>query len=154
MAKVRKDEYTGSTIVSRILGRFIPNQGCWEWDGNTEPTGYGIFTFKNKKLLAHRASYEMFVGKIPVGFTIDHLCRNRRCVNPDHLEAVTLTENVMRGAGLMAVNSRKTHCNKGHEFTEENTYHPPKNPASRNCKECRDSASRQHALTKLKGNLR
>ena len=70
----------------------------------------------------HRAIYEKFVGPIPDGLTIDHLCRNRLCVNPAHLEPVTLAANVLRGESLPAKNARKTHCPKGHPYDETNTH--------------------------------
>jgi hypothetical protein len=67
-------------------------------------------------------AYELAIGPIPEGLTIDHLCRNRGCVNPAHLEAVTNRTNLLRGDGIAALNARKTHCKRGHEFTPENTY--------------------------------
>ena len=69
-----------------------------------------------KCIAVHRLVYELFVGSIPVGLTLDHLCRVRHCVNPAHLEPVTLAENTLRGEGPTAVNSRKTHCPKGHPY--------------------------------------
>jgi hypothetical protein len=77
----------------------------------------------------------MFMGEIPDGLVIDHLCRNRKCVNPFHLEAVTLKENILRGAGTGAEFARRTHCNKGHEFSEENTI--IRSDGGRRCKTCR-----------------
>lgn len=101
MSKVKKDE-----------------KGCWNWTGTVKPGGYGVFSIKKnnvqKTYNAHRWAYTYFIGEIPEGLTIDHLCRNRRCVNPKHLEPVTIRENLMRGRGYSGVNNRKTHCPKGH----------------------------------------
>jgi hypothetical protein len=71
--------------------------GCWEWIGTCQSNGYGAFAVAGKTLRAHRWAYEHFVGPIPVGLTIDHLCRNRTCVNPEHMEPVTSAENTRRG---------------------------------------------------------
>lgn len=108
---------------------------CWLWEGNTHPeTGYGRIWFgRHVYRMAHRIAYEWARGPIPEGLTIDHLCRCRRCVNPRHMEPVTNIENVMRGESIWAVNARKTHCLRGHEFTPENTY---RYNGTRACKEC------------------
>ena len=112
--------------------------GCWEWQGNIDRYGYG--TYGNQNHMVHRVVYEMLVDEIQPDETIDHLCFNRSCVNPDHLEAVTLGVNVMRGNNPHAINARKTHCLMGHEFTEANTYrHPQRN--TRHCRTCATARS-------------
>jgi len=113
-------------------------EGCWPWRGHVTKKGYGLFWAGydlGRLKAAHRFAYALLRGTIPKGATIDHLCRNRSCVNPDHLEPVTNRENVRRGFGPSAVNARKTHCIHGHEFTRENTYIVVSKGA-RYCREC------------------
>ena len=92
--------------------------GCWNWTGGIKPGGYGVFGITKNKIRkahnAHRWAYINMVGDIPEGLTVDHLCRNRKCVNPSHMEIVTIRENLLRGTGYSARNARKTHCPKGH----------------------------------------
>lgn len=91
--------------------------GCWIWFGAITPRGYGSMKLTGKKnVSAHRFSYESLVGKIPKGLTIDHTCRVRNCVNPKHLEPVTMYENMKRGFNPAAINLRKTRCKNGHKF--------------------------------------
>jgi hypothetical protein len=94
---------------------------CWQWQANASPNGYGRFYRDGRQHGAHRVAYELNVGPIPEGLTIDHLCKNTRCVNPNHLEAVPAAVNMLRGDSPCARNARKTHCKHGHEFTPENT---------------------------------
>ena len=105
-------------------GFIVQENGCWDWVGPTL-NGYGIMGSlvprQNRNIRAHRHYYECEYGPIPKGLQIDHLCRNRKCVRPDHLEAVTSRENTLRGVSLAAVRARKTHCQRGHPFTDENT---------------------------------
>ncbi len=112
----------------------IDKNGCWNWDV-CDNLGYGRATDgKHRSVKAHRLMYERLVGPIPEGLVIDHLCRNRTCVNPDHLEPVTQSENVRRGNGFSAVNARKTHCKRGHPLDGDNLY---RNPAgARVCRTC------------------
>lgn len=90
--------------------------GCWLWIGGRKKAGYGQFAVDGKKVIAHRWAYSHFIGPIPAGYEIDHTCRNSSCVNPDHLEAITLEENRRRRVAA------KTHCSKGHRYTEATTY--------------------------------
>lgn len=104
----------------------MPTTPCIPWSGKGREKGYGKWWGrrngqKARSHPAHRIAYENAKGPIPEGLQIDHLCRNRACVNPDHLEAVTGRVNVLRGMNPPAQNARKTHCVRGHEFTPENT---------------------------------
>jgi hypothetical protein len=93
---------------------------CWEWSGALNKQGYGSF-WAGAARGAHRIAYELMRGAVPEGAHLDHLCRNRACVNPWHLEPVSQRVNVLRGVGATATNARKTHCRYGHAFTTENT---------------------------------
>ena len=108
-----------------------PNSGCWLWTGYVHKTGYGSYTLKGKTRLAHRFSYEMYVGDIPEGHDLDHLCRVRCCVNPDHLEPVSRRENLERSP---IWSGNFTHCPSGHAYDEGNTYYYN---GSRRCMACR-----------------
>lgn len=126
-----------SPLLEKFLDRIsFHESGCWEWTGAGHGLGYGMFSLGKRftAVLAHRWSYEFFVDDIPQGKVIDHLCRNRKCVNPDHLEPVTIGENVMRGETLAAQNAARTHCVRGHPFDEANTY---MQQGRRGCRECR-----------------
>lgn len=94
---------------------------CWIWHGYVHRKGYGRFNRIGSNQ-AHRVAYELLVGPIPEGLTLDHLCKSKACVNPEHLEAVTNKVNTLRGGNACAMNARKTHCKYGHEFTPENTF--------------------------------
>lgn len=105
--------------------------GCWLWTGATS-MGYGKLRRYPKTLWAHRYAYEMLVGAIPDGLTLDHVCRVRRCVNPAHLMPSTHRENILRGTGMSARNAKKDVCIRGHKF---DYVHPIK--GWRRCKTCR-----------------
>lgn len=108
--------------IRRVLNSIQFKNGCWEWRGADNGAGYGKTYIGKRTRYAHRIVYEIFKGPIPRGLQLDHLCRNRKCVKPSHLEAVTARENILRGEGASARNSQKTHCPYGHEYTEKNTY--------------------------------
>lgn len=93
--------------------------GCWLWTASGVKGGYGRYTVGGERVLAHRFAYELLVGPIPKGLTLDHLCRNRACVNPRHLEPVTHAENVKRGESGAWLRA-KTHCPKGHPYSGDN----------------------------------
>jgi hypothetical protein len=131
-------------LLRRI--RFCPPgplpTGCIEYTGVAERTGYGRITRDGQRTGAHRASYELVRGPIPLGLTLDHLCRNRICVHPGHLEPVTIRENVLRGKTLPARNAAKTHCDHGHPFDDGNTYITPM--GKRQCRACNLDARRRY----------
>lgn len=128
--------------LSRFLSSFEvdPLTGCWLWQSTMLRKGYG----KTGNVLAHRYSYVQFVGPIPVGRQIDHLCRAHACVNPDHLEAVTARENLMRGDTMAARRAAITHCPVGHRYDRKNTYITRRN--ERKCRACGRSAARIRRL--------
>lgn len=114
------------TYESYIAARVekIPESGCWIWSRRIDVSGYGEILLKNKYWKAHRVSYHYYVGPIPEGMEIDHLCRVRCCVNPYHLEAVTGKENRRRGRGNGGILSTPvTHCRYGHALTPDNIYY-------------------------------
>ena len=131
---------TGQRFAEKLL---IPStsDGCMLWVGARDGRGYGDFYYNGSVGQAHRYSYEYFVGPIPKGLALDHLCRTPLCVRPDHLEPVTWRENLMRGNTHTRRNAEKTHCVHGHEYTEENTYRCPK--GWRRCRACTAVRSRR-----------
>ena len=129
-------------MVDLILERFWDkvivdnNSGCWNFNSMNR-NGYGRIKINRKIFSAHRFAYEVNKGKIPSGLTLDHLCKNRSCVNPEHLEPVTLKENILRGTSPQANNAKKSTCINGHPLTGKNLYI---NPASgqRVCRACKN----------------
>lgn len=124
------------TVEERFWAKVDKSGECWLWTGVTNAGGYGRFTIGYSNIMAHRWSYENAVGPIPEGLQIDHLCSVKRCVNPEHLEAVTGRVNTLRAPNAPAtIHAAQTHCAHGHEFTAENTYTP--SGGGRYCRTCR-----------------
>ena len=124
---------------------------CWLWTACTNHDGYGNFSLhrggRHWTMRAHRVAYELIVGEIPPGSVLDHICRVRHCVNPEHVRPASNRENVLAGIGRTAINARKTHCKNGHEFTDENTYRYPTR-SIRECRTCRAEANRKRRAAK------
>lgn len=134
-------------------GALADGSGCWVWQRARSGSGYGqIRDGRGHQRGVHRLAYELVKGPIPEGLTIDHLCRVRLCINPDHLEAVTHRENVMRGIGPTAINARKTHCAQGHIYSAANTYNGiGTHTGQRQCRKCaKVAAEASHAVRTMK----
>lgn len=133
-------------IEDRFWANVEKTDGCWLWRGYTVLSGYGRFHIGSRtdgsreQIYAHRYSYESIVGPIPAGAELDHLCRDRRCVNPAHLQPVSRQENILRGRSIAAINAQKTHCPRGHPYDESNTMRTSK--GSRMCRQCKQDRAR------------
>ena len=127
----------------------VTQSGCWEWVGSRTLDGYGQTMIGSRRdgsrchVLIHRWVYENLIGPFPPDLESDHLCRNRVCANPVHIEPVTSRENVLRGNGHTAINARKTHCIHGHAFDEGNTWRLDGRRHCRTCDRQRRAAARQ-----------
>lgn len=126
-----------------------PNSGCWLWLGPLRDSkeGYGGTSWEGKAWRTHRLFYTLLKGPIPDGLAIDHLCRNRICCNPDHLEPTTWKNNIHRGEGIAAKNRIKTHCPQGHELSGANlSIWAGNGSQQRQCRTCSAVHKRNYAL--------
>ena len=122
------------TVSDRFLAKIVAYpHGCHIWQAYTDTDGYGRFKVNGRMVNSHRFAYELFVGPIPAGLQIDHLCRARNCVNPAHMEPVTTQENTLRGDSGKH-HAVKTHCPQGHPYAGENLYVRP--DGRRKCRAC------------------
>lgn len=133
-----------SYIQSRIRSRMaVEDRGyttpCWISNRCAQPNGYTKFGYRGTIYLTHRVAYTAFVAPIPAGLVIDHLCRQRACCNPTHLEAVTTQVNLLRGEGFVAHQARLTHCPRGHALEGDNIYRRPDGSNRRECRTCRNT---------------
>lgn len=145
-----------NTLETRwVRDRITPDidTSCWFWALAIDPLGYGRVGVSGRTRMAHRVVYELEKGPIPAGLELDHLCRHRSCVNPDHLEPVTHAENLRRGRRATA-----SHCKAGHAYTATDV-RLVSGRLSRHCRECarrrnRDHARAQRAVAGLLGSER
>ena len=135
--------YSRATPEMRFWKKVSKTVTCWHWTGAVNSGGYGCFWDGNKFVVAHRFAYEILIGPIAAGFTLDHLCRVRPCVNPTHLDVVTLRVNTLRGDTIVTHNMQKTHCVHGHPFDLFNTYF--RRDGARACRQCRSQRQKAPA---------
>lgn len=136
-----------SEDVARFMAKTMrAPSGCLIWTAAVSDRGYGVFHLDGKMLPAHRFSHAAFVGEIPEGYQVDHLCRRRRCVEPMHLQAVTPRTNTLRGMGVTARNATTEKCPQGHPYDEANTYH---HDGKRYCRICQRNRRRERDKTRV-----
>jgi HNH endonuclease len=143
------------TVEERFWNHVEVTESCWLWTGALNQYGYGNFVVKasrpTKNIGAHRFSHLIFKGPIPKGKEIDHLCKVRRCIHPQHIESVTHRENLMRGETLGALNARKTHCYKGHSLSGDNLL--IKYNGFRSCRVCQKKKNRRAYLKRREAQI-
>lgn len=138
---VKEVDMAKRSVEERFWEKVDKSGDCWNWVGSDNGRGYGIFYHDGRYSRAHRFAYELMVGPIPEGLTLDHLCRNTYCVRPRHLQPVIHQVNVLRGNAPTARNARKTHCNSGHPLSGSNLYVRP--TGFRECRTCARQANRR-----------
>ena len=132
--------------IVKQLEYFKQEGNCWKWTGRIDRYGYSVVN-------VHRLMFELFKGQIPKGLVIDHLCSERNCFNPEHLEALTQQEKTLRGNGLDAQNAKKTHCKRGHELSGDNLEKYALTKGHRRCLKCKNqsqSIRRKNATREVK----
>lgn len=136
LSELQKSILEDSKTKKRFWSKVIKTQGCWNWKGGSQ-RGYGYFIVDGQCKRSHRISYYYAYKIDQPELSTDHLCRNTRCVNPSHLEMVTIQENTRRGFGIASLNRRKTHCKRGHELSGKNLHVSGNvNDKRRRCKIC------------------
>jgi hypothetical protein len=134
-------------LMERMMAKVrLDSDGCWTWTGSRIHNGYGKVKVNGLQVVSHRASYEALVGPIPDGMQLDHLCRNRACINPDHLEPVSKRENLLRGIGPTAVNAAKSACVRGHLLSGDNVriVVGASGHDTRRCRQCERDRKNEH----------
>ena len=129
------------SVPCRFWSKVEITDTCWLWTGSRNRSGYGAFHLRGRSVMAHRLSYEMYIGPIDGKLVLDHLCRVPSCVRPSHLEMVTERVNILRGVGWTAQQAKKTHCKHGHPFEGANLIVRP--DGTRQCRSCRDRNNRE-----------
>lgn len=141
---------TDPKMLESFFKKIRITDDCWLWEAAKQAQGYGSFTWGPKTYRAHKLSYELHKQPVSVGLVLDHLCGVRVCVNPAHLEPVSIKDNLFRSTKTLAFKNKiKTHCKSGHEFTEKNTYRHPKRPTTRGCRICIKMAAIKHSKKEL-----
>jgi hypothetical protein len=136
-------ELLDERLPRRFWDKVSARGECWEWVASKFHAGYGKFRWNGKATTAHKMAWTALVGPVPAGLELDHLCRNRGCCNPAHLEPVTHRENTLRGETLAALHASRTHCPSGHPYDVDNLR---ARKTGRDCKTChRDREYRRRA---------